>query len=100
MAEWVGFTAGALAQDFVEAAGEDTVATIQGIALATGLAFPVTGLITVPDGVILTTVILITTLTRLIHTQCPILTHLLVTAMRTPDPIRPTARRQMGSRFF
>ena len=84
----------------MEAAGEDTAATIQGTALASGLAFPVTGLITVPDGVILTTAILITTLTRLIPTQFLILIHLLVTAMCTPDPISPTARRQMGSRFF
>jgi hypothetical protein len=102
MAEWVGFTEGALlAQDFAEAAGEDTVeATSQGTALVSGLAFPATGLITVPDGVILTTVILIIILTRLIQTQFLIRIHIMATGMYTPDPIKPTAQRQMGGRFI
>ena len=101
MGEWVGFTAAALfARVFAEAAGEDTVAaTIQGTALASGLGFPATGLITVPDGVILTTVIPII-LTRLIHTQFLIRIHIMATAMCTPAPISPTAHKQMGGRFI
>jgi len=99
MGEWVGFTAAALfARVFAEAAGEDTVAaTIQGT--ASGLGFPATGLITVPDGVILTTVIPII-LTRLIHTQFLIRIHIMATAMCTPAPISPTAHKQMGGRFI
>ena len=92
MVEWVGFTAGAAGEDTVAAggsaradtvaAGADTVAaTIQG----TGLVFPVTGLITVPDGVILTTVILILILTRLIHTQFLIRIHIMANAYTGPD---------------
>ena len=97
--EWVVFTEEALrAQDFAEVGGEDTVAaTFRGTALASGLPFPATGLITATDGVILTTAILITTLTRFIHTFL-IRIHIMATGTFTPGLIRPTAHKQMESR--
>src|SRR5580698_8810527 len=109
MAEWVVFTAAVLSaqdiaevdgEDIAEVGGEDTVAcTFQGTALASGLDFPAIGLITDPDGVILTTVILIIILRRSIQPHRLILTPILATGMCTPHPIRLTARTQMEGRF-
>jgi hypothetical protein len=110
MAEWVVFTAAALSaqdiaevggEDIAEVGGEDIVAgTFQGTALASGLDFPAIGLITDPDGVILTTVILIIILRRSIQPHRLILTPILATGMCTPHPIRLTARTQMEGRFI
>ena len=95
MAEWVASTVKALsAQDFEEVVSEDSAAaSFQGTALALGLAFPATGLITAPDGVILTTVIP-TILTRLIHTPCLFLSilRLRVCVQRTRSDLLPASK--------
>ena len=75
------------AVSFPVALGDSAVVSFQGIALPSALAFPVTGLITARDGVILTRLTLILTITRtqmIIHTQILIRTHMFI---RTHTPM-------------
>ena len=68
-------------------------------ALSWALASP-TGLITAQDGVIPIRTTVTPMLTRLIRIPMFIRTHLRSTGMRTANPARPPARKQMENRFI
>ena len=83
------------AVSFPVALGDSAVVSFQGIALPSALAFPVTGLITARDGVIITTdmatiltqlthILTITRAQMIIHTQILIRTHMFI---RTHTPM-------------
>ena len=109
MAEWAaGFVVAVMAgQDFVADSftlglGDTTAttaATIQGTDSSSDLAIH-TGLITVQDGRILTTVTPTTILIRFTRTRTLIRIQITTPDMLTPHPTQPPARKRMENRFI